>query len=478
MTSNYGKLALYIDGRFIQAGPGRNSEPVFDPATGDTLGELPHATAAELDEAVDAAVRAFPAWRRQSPLARAEILHRTASLLRGRFEPIARIMTLEQGKPLVEARGELQHAIELFDWFAEEGRRAYGRIVPGRGPGLQMVRPEPVGPSALFTPWNFPALTPARKLAAGIAAGCTVVLKASEEVPGTAVELVRALHDAGLPAGVANLVFGVPAEVSSALLAGPQIRKVSFTGSTPVGIHLMKLAAETVKRTTMELGGNAPTIVFEDADYDHAIETIGKGKFRNAGQVCIAPARFLVHESLYDRFVRDFAARADAVRLGSGLDPETHMGPLANARRVEAMERFVADAGARGATVLSGGSRGAGAGFFYSPTVIAGLDAEALLMREEVFGPVAPVVPFATVEEAIALANSVQAGLAGYVFTGSITTSRAAMDGIEVGMLGINTLGVSTPETPFGGVKQSGFGSEGGSEGLAAFLQTRLIVEN
>lgn len=474
----YPQLRLYIAGRFIPVGPGRNSEAVLDPATGLTIAQVPHATPADLDEAVNAAVAAFPAWRRVSAFDRGGILRRAAEILRERADHIAEVLTREQGKSIAEAEGELSHAIELFDWFADEARRAYGRIIPARSIGVQqLVLSQPVGPACVFTPWNFPALTPARKLAAGLAAGCPIILKASEETPGVAVELIQALHDAGLPPGCVALVFGVPAEVSAHLIGRPEIRKISFTGSTPVGKHLLKLAARTVKRTTMELGGNSPVIVFDDADYDQALSVLSAGKFRNAGQVCISPARFFVHESLHDRFAADLAARAKALVVDNGLNRRAQMGPLANARRLEAMERIVDDAKHRGGKLLAGGARRGGDGFFFEPSVVTGVDDEALLFTEETFGPIAPITPFATVDEVIARANRTDAGLAGYVFTRSIATAQRAMEEVEVGMLGVNTLAISSPETPFGGVKQSGFGAEGGMEGLQAYLETKFVAQ-
>ncbi len=474
----YPVLALYIDGRFIQPGPGRLFEAVLNPATGEVLGELPHATPDELDEAVAAAVRAFPAWRSTSAFERGQVLHRAAALLRERAGTIAQALTLEQGKALAEAKGELNHAIELFDWFAEEGRRAYGRVIPSRSSGVaQMALVEPVGPAAVFTPWNFPALTPARKLAAGLAAGCPVILKASEETPATAVEIIRALHDAGLPAGCAALVFGVPSAVSAHLIAKPEIRKISFTGSTPVGKLLLKLAADTVKRSTMELGGNAPVIVFGDADYDRAIAALTSGKFRNAGQVCVSPSRFFVHESLYPRFAADFAAHAKAMVVDSGLNPATSMGPLANSRRIEAMAELVDEARRRGGRVVCGGDRLDRPGNFFEPTVVTDLDEGAQLFASETFGPIAPITAFSNIDDVIARANKVEAGLAGYVFTQSIANAHEAIHRLEVGMVGVNTLTISTPETPFGGVKQSGFGSEGGVEGLQAFLDTKFVAQ-
>ena len=474
----YADLALYIDGRFITVSPGRPSQPVLEPATGEVLGDLPHASDNELDQAVEAAVRAFRPWRAKTPYERSAILRRAASLLRERFEHIARVLTREQGKPLAESKAELVHAIDLFDWFAEEGRRAYGRVIPSRATDIQQFTlMEPVGPAAVFTPWNFPALTPARKLAAGLAAGCPVILKAAEETPGTAVAIVRALHDAGLPAGCVALVFGNPSEVSTRLLARREIRKISFTGSTEVGKHLLKLAANTVKRTTLELGGNAPVIVYDDADYERALAYLTAGKFRNAGQVCIAPARFFVHEKLYARFTADLATRARSLVVDNGLNPDSQMGPLANQRRLDAMERVVADAELHGGRVLCGGGRCGDTGFFFEPTVVADLDETALLFTEETFGPVMPVARFESSEEVFARANRVEAGLAGYVFTTSIAHARSAMQELEVGMLGINTLSISTPETPFGGVKQSGYGAEGGIEGLQAFLETRFVAQ-
>ena len=474
--TDYTTLSLYIDGRFIANGDGRTAEPVFDPATGRTLAELPHATTGDLDEAAAAAARAFPLWRATSPLDRGAILRRAAGLLRERLDRLCMIMTLEEGKPLAESRGEWIHACEVFEWYAEEGRRVYGRVIPSRSVGLdQLVLAEPIGPAAVFTPWNFPALTPARKVAAALAAGCTVILKASEETPGSAVEIIRALHEAGLPAGCAQVVFGVPSEVSERLIAAPEIRKVSFTGSTAVGRHLMKLAADGIKRTTMELGGNAPVLIFADADYDRTVKALAAGKFRNAGQVCVSPARFFVHESLIDRFTEDLVAHAAALRIGSGLDTASAMGPLANGRRVEAMERFIADAESRGGTVRTGGKRHGNAGNFFRPTVITGLDGDARLFSEECFGPILPIAPFATMDEAIEKANSVAAGLAGYAFTTGLETAQAAMHRIRTGMVGINTLAISTPESPFGGVGESGHGSEGGMEGLHAYLDTKLV---
>ena len=472
----YTTLGLYVDGRFIAAGPGRGGEDVLDPSSGAALAVVPHATDAEVDEALAAAERAFAVWSATSPLERSAILRKAAGILRGRMDAICRTMTLEQGKPLAEARGEWTHAIEIFEWNAEEGRRTYGRTIPSRFANTDhIVLTKPVGPCAVFTPWNFPALCPARKISAALAAGCSVIVRASSETPGCAVEIIRALHEAGLPAGCAQLLFGPAAQLSERLITARAIAKISFTGSTGVGKHLMALAALGVKRSTMELGGNAPVMVFGDADYAQAVAILKAGKFRNAGQVCVSPARFFVHESLVDRFTSDMADHAAGLRVGSGLDAETQMGPLANARRVDAMEQFVADATARGGRVVAGGSRKGNAGNFFLPTVVSGLTPDAMLFSEECFGPIMPVMPFATVDEAIALANGVEEGLAGYAFTSDLETARQVMNRVKVGMMGINTAAVSTPEAPFGGVGASGHGSEGGVEGVQAYLETRLV---
>ncbi|HEX7960109.1 MAG TPA: NAD-dependent succinate-semialdehyde dehydrogenase [Terriglobales bacterium] len=477
MTANYSILSLWINGRELSLGGTRTSEPVFNPATGEVLAELPHATDSDLDEAVAAASRAFKVWRAVSPFERGNILRRAAGLIRERAGRIATIMTLEQGKPIDESKGEITHAAELFDWYAEEGRRAYGRIVSGRSENLDhFVVSEPVGPCAAFTPWNFPALTPARKLSGALAAGCSIILKASEETPGCAVELVRALHDAGLPPGCAQLVFGVPSDISKNLIARPEIRKISFTGSTAVGIHLMKLAADGVKRVTMELGGNSPVLIFDDADYDATLQILAVGKRRNAGQVCVSPGRFFVHESLYERFTGDLAKLFSSMVVANGLQPGVEMGPLANVRRMDAMQRFVEDAQKGGARVVTGGRPLGNVGNFFAPTIVTDLSEDALLLNEECFGPIAPVVPFVHDDDAIQRANAVDAGLAGYAFTTSPKRIRHIGRAIKTGMVGINSLVVSTPETPFGGVKASGFGSEGGIEGLQAYSETKLIT--
>jgi len=470
----YSSLALYIDGSF-RTDTGNHSD-VVNPATGETIAQLPHAGTAELDEALAAAARAFPGWARTPAYDRGAILRRGAQLIRDRVDAIARILVSEQGKVLAEAKGELLYSADTIDWYAEEGRRAYGRTIPSRTPGMShIVVPEPVGPCASFTPWNFPALTPARKIGGALAAGCTLILKAAEETPGTAVEMVRALHDAGLPPGVLNLVFGVPSDVSTHLLGSPLIRKVSFTGSTAVGKHLARLAADHMQRMTLELGGHAPVLVCGDVDPEKIADVAVAGKYRNAGQVCISPTRFYVHESIIDRFTDRFVAQAEGLKLGDGLDPDSRMGPLANERRLAAMEALVSDARERGATIRTGGKRSGNRGFFFEPTVITDVDASAMVMNSEPFGPMAPIVPFRDLDEVLDRANSLPYGLASYAFTHSASNAAAISSGLKAGMVGMNTFAVSHPETPFGGVRDSGVGSEGGIEGLHAYHDTKMI---
>jgi succinate-semialdehyde dehydrogenase/glutarate-semialdehyde dehydrogenase len=473
----YTDLALYIDGKWM-GGNGRKGEDVLNPATEKPLAHLPHASAADLDEALAAAKKGFALWRATSAYDRAKIMRKAADLIRERHDSITKVLVQEQGKVYVEARAEVITSADIIDWYAEEGRRSYGRIVPGRGKGTrQLVVTEPVGIVAAFTPWNFPVLTPARKIGGALAAGCSLILKASEETPGACVEMVRCFVDAGLPAGVLNLVFGVPAEVSEHLLAKPEVRKISFTGSIPVGKHLAALAAKGMKRTTMELGGHSPVVVFADADPEKAADTIAAFKYRNAGQVCISPTRFYVQENVYKKFLARFTEYAGGLKLGDGLEKGITMGPMANTRRIDTMESFVADAKSRGGTVVTGGKRRGNQGYFYEPTVVTEVPDDAKVMTEEPFGPIAPIVTFKTFDEVVERANSLPFGLAAYAFTTSNATAAAIGDAIESGMVGVNSVAVSTPETPFGGVKESGHGSEGGIEGLGAYLNTKFISQ-
>ena len=474
----YTDLALYIDGKWVGGGNGRKGEEVINPATEKPLAHLPHATKADLDEALEAAKKGFALWRATSAYDRAKIMRKAAELIRERHDAISKILVQEQGKVYVEARAEVITSADIIDWYAEEGRRSYGRIVPGRAKGTrQLVITEPVGIVAAFTPWNFPVLTPARKIGGALAAGCALILKASEETPGACVEMVRCFADAGLPAGVLNLVFGVPATISEYLIAKDAVRKISFTGSIPVGKHLATLAAKKMKRATMELGGHSPVVVFADADPEKSADTIAAFKYRNAGQVCSSPTRFYVQEPVYDRFLTRFTEYAKSLKLGDGLEKGVSMGPLANARRIDAMESIVADAKNRGGKIVTGGQRHGNQGYFYEPTVITDLPDDSKLMTEEPFGPVAPIVTFKTMDEVVERANSLAYGLAAYAFTSSNQTASMIGDALQSGMVGVNSIAISTPETPFGGVKESGYGSEGGVEGLQAYLSTKFISQ-
>ncbi len=473
----YANLELFIDGKWI-GGEGRKGEDVINPATEKPLAHLPHASRADLDAALDAAKKGLALWRSTSAYDRSKIMHKAADLMRERHDAIAKVMVQEQGKVYPEARIEVIGSADVIDWYAEEGRRSYGRIVPGRGKGVrQLVVQEPIGIVAAFTPWNFPVLTPARKVGGALAAGCSIILKASEETPGACIEMVRCFGDAGLPAGVLNLVFGVPAEVSEYLLSKDAIRKISFTGSIPVGKHLAQLAAKGMKRTTMELGGHSPVVVFADADPEKAADTIAAFKYRNAGQVCISPTRFYVQEDVYPRFLKRFTEYANGIKIGDGMEKGITMGPMANARRIDTMESFVNDAKARGGKIVAGGNRRGNQGYFFEPTVVTDVPDDSKIMTEEPFGPVAPVVTFKTFDEVVERANSLEFGLAAYAFTTSNSTAAAIGDALESGMVGVNSVMISTPETPFGGVKESGHGSEGGIEGLGAYLVTKFISQ-
>jgi succinate-semialdehyde dehydrogenase/glutarate-semialdehyde dehydrogenase len=473
----YTELALFIDGKWLN-GDSREGEEVINPATGKTLGKLPHASAADLDAALEAATKGFAVWKATSAYDRSKIMRKAADLLRERYDHVSRVQTLEQGKVYVESRAEVLTSADIIDWYAEEGRRAYGRIVPGRQKGVrQLVVQEPVGVVAAFTPWNFPTLTPVRKIAGALAAGCSVIIKASEETPAGCVELVKCFADAGLPAGVLNLVFGIPAKVSEHLIPADVVKKISFTGSIPVGKHLAALAGKHMKKATMELGGHSPVMVFADADPEKAADIIAAAKYRNAGQVCISPTRFYVQEPSYSKFVARFTEYAKSIKLGDGLERGITMGPLANARRLDAMEAIVNDAKARGGKVAAGGSRHGNQGYFFQPTVVTDIPDDSKIMTEEPFGPVAPIVPFKTFDEVVERANSLEYGLAAYAFTASGATATAIGDAIQSGMVGVNSTAISTPETPFGGVKESGYGSEGGLEGLQAYTNVKFISQ-
>lgn len=474
---DYPEVQLLINGKW-RAGAAGRTIPVLNPATEDVIGHVARAETADLDAALMGAKTGFALWRDVSVFERAKILRRTGDLLRERVAHIANLMTREQGKPLTEARIEVLAAADTLDWFAEESRRAYGRVVPARAPNItNLVLKEPVGPVAAFSPWNFPLNQIVRKLGAALAAGCSIIVKAPEETPASPAELIRALVDAGVPAGGVNLVYGVPAEISEYLIPHEIIRKISFTGSTPVGKQLAALAGKHMKRITMELGGHAPAIVFADADIETAVKLLAAAKFRNAGQVCTAPTRFLVQRDVYGAFLDRFVAAAQALKIGDGLLPETQLGPLANSRRVEAMDAFITDAIGQGAELCTGGARIGNKGYFFAPTVLANVPLAARAMNEEPFGPLALVNSFNDLEEALAEANRLPYGLASYAFTRSATVSSALAARLEAGMLGINQTQIAWPEFPFGGVKESGFGREGGSEAIQDYLVTKLVTQ-
>lgn len=472
MTTSY---TQYIDGQW-RRGSSDRVQQVLDPATGQSNGELAHASAGDVDEAVAAAVAAFSTWRKVPAIERARVLRKTADLMRDQREQIGRIITLELGKPLKEAVAEVVTAAEMFDWSAEECRRLYGRSIPARGAGLlQLAQYEPIGPVAAFAGWNAPAITPARKISAALAAGCSIVLKPSEETPGVALAIARALAEAGVPPGVVNLVFGDPAQIADQLLTAPGIRMVTFTGATSIGRQLGEKAASSMKRATLELGGHAPVIVMDNVDVERVARSAVATKYRNAGQVCTSPTRFYVHERIYSHFTEVFSEAAKALRVGPGLEEGTQMGPLKNLRRREAIERLVEDARERGVRVVTGGRSGQGAGFFFEPTVLADFNNDCRAANEEPFGPLALLRPFSTVEEAVSEANRLPFGLASYVFTRDLLQAQHFAEAIESGVVCINEWQASLPETPFGGVKDSGLGSEGGIEGLREFLQVKCV---
>lgn len=477
MNSQYADVLLLIDGEWISARD-RTSSAVVNPATGEEIGRVPHATRDDMERAVESTQKGFKIWRNTSAYDRAKVLRKAAALLRERNEDIARILTTEQGKPLFEARYELGSSADYFEWFAEEGRRVYGRIIPSRNAAVQqLVKKEPIGPVAAFAPWNFPAITPSRKIGAALAAGCSIIIKPGEECPATAVQIARALQDAGLPPGVLNVLFGEPAEISEFLIKSPVIRKVSFTGSVPVGRHLSAMAGEALKPITLELGGHAPVIVCADADLVKTAQILAAGKFRGTGQICLSPTRILVQRSVYEVFLASFVEATQAMKIGNGLDADTRVGPLSNERRIKAISEMVADAKHRGARVMTGGQRVEGPGLFWQPTILADVPADALVMHEEPFGPIAVVIPFDTIDDAIVESNRLPYGLAAYGFTESARTAVRLGNELEAGMIGINHTQMIVCELPFGGIKDSGQGSEGGAEGIQSYLTTKFISQ-
>jgi len=476
-SEHYPELQLFIGGEWISKG-NRKSEEVLNPATGEVLGELPHANEEDMDRALAAAQEGFKIWKEKLPEERSAVLRKAANLIRERAEQITTVATLESGKPIMQSRIELKMSTDVLDWYAEEGRRAYGRVLAQRQPGSRMyVVKEPVGPVAAFAPWNFPQGNPARKMGASLGAGCSCVFKPAEDTPATALLMARCMQDAGLPDGVLNVVFGVPHIVSTYLLSSPIIRKMSFTGSVPVGKSLMKLAADNMIRTTMELGGHAPVLVFEDADVDAVLKQAVAAKYRNGGQVCVSPTRFLVHESIFDKFVEGFTTLTNEIQVGNPLDENNTMGPLIHERRREAISDMIDDAVEQGATLNTGGSSIEGPGSFYQPTVLSNVPHSSRIMHEEPFGPVAIINSFSDFDEVIKESNRLPFGLAAFAFTDSAKRVKLLGEQLEAGMIGINSFGISVPESPFGGIKESGHGSEEGIEGLEACLVTKFISE-
>lgn len=475
MTPNLPMPRLFVDGVWIET-EGRAKHERINPTSGDPLDQLPHASKADLDRALAAAARSYAGWAAVHPRERARILRRAAEELRKTADDIASCATIEMGKPVSEARIEAMVAADELDWLAEEGRRVYGRIISGRTDGAELsILHEPIGPTAAFAAWNFPVVNAVRKIGTSLAAGCPCIYKPGEEVAVTSGKVIQALVEAGVPSGVVALVFGVPAEISEHLIASPIIRKISFTGSVKVGRHLMMLAAQGMKASTMELGGHAPVLIFADANIEHALDLSVKRKYRNAGQVCVSPTRFFVEDSVFQQFCSGFKDRAEAVCVGDGLDPATEMGPLVHAQRLQNVEGLVNEALERGATLLTGGSRIGNAGNFYAPTVLANVPDEARIMNEEPFGPVAVINRVADFEDAITKANRLDFGLAAYAFSKDGQRLTEAGRRLRAGMVGLNSYSISTPETPFGGVDDSGHGSELGIEGLSAYFTTKTI---
>ena len=474
----YPNPTMLIGGEWVAQGE-EGTMPVVNPASGAMIAPCPKVSKGQLDAAIAAAENAFPGWAATPGAERHRIIRRAADLLRERAEMIARVVTLEMGKPHAQALGETKGAADLIDFLGEEAKRQGGRLVPVRGANLleQRVTQEPIGPAALFTPWNFPINLPAKKLAGALAAGCSCILKPAETTPASAQLLVECFVDAGVPAGAINLVFGDPAMISEHLITAPAIRKVSFTGSTAVGKQLGALAAQGLKRFTAELGGHAPVVIGESADFERTVAACAATKFRNAGQVCVSPTRFLVARGIYDRFVSEFAARAKALKVGdASVDDTVAMGPLAHPGRVAAMEDLVSSLGGAMGEIVTGGSAIQGAGNFFEPTIVAAPSADSRLMTEEPFGPIAGIVPYDDIEEAVRIANSLRYGLASYAFTGSLDESHYLGKALRAGMVAINHFAVGSPETPFGGIGDSGFGSESGVEGYLGYTETKLVT--
>jgi succinate-semialdehyde dehydrogenase/glutarate-semialdehyde dehydrogenase len=468
---------LYIDGRWQDAANGKRLD-VVNPATEEVIAQVAFGSREDCRKAVDAAARAMPAWMKLTPYDRAKVLKKTADLMRDRADKLARDLTMEQGKPLPEAKAEVLHSADTFEWFAEEGKRAYGQVIPNSAPGKRhLVIKHPVGVVGAIGPWNFPVTLQARKIAPALAAGCTIVCKPASQTPLSLVNVFDCLIEAGLPPGVANLVIGPAAEIADEFLKNPAVRKISFTGSTEVGKQLMRAAADQVKRLSLELGGHAPFIVFPDADPEVVAKAAVIGKFRNNGQVCISPSRFFVHKDVEKKFTEAAVGFAKALKLGNGLDPGVEVGPMFEKKAMDNTVALIKDATSKGAQCLTGGKRSERfeKGYFFEPTVLKGLSPDAKVLTEEPFAPVMPVLDFSKLDEVIAAANNTRYGLAAYVFTNDLTVAWKMAEGIEAGIIGVNDPVPATPQCPFGGMKESGLGRELGHEGLEAYLETKYV---
>ena len=473
----YSKFGLFIDGQWRDASDGQTL-CVIDPCNEETIGHIPHASRQDLDCVLQALTAAAPLWRATSGWERSATLRRIANGLRQLAPEMAKHMSLETGKPLTEAAGEVNAAIEQFDWYSDEARRIFGHSLDGRDANVRLqVRYDPVGPVAAFSAWNFPALLPARKIAAALAAGCPIVIKPAEESPSSTYFIAQAAQAAGLPDGVLNVVTGSPQDISAHLIASPVIRKVSLTGSVPVGKAIMQLCALGMKKVSLELGGHAPVLVFADTDPVATGKACARAKFRNAGQVCISPSRFFVHESIYTPFSQAMAQTATAIRVGRGLDAGVECGPMANARGRDRIQILVNDAVHKGAEILCGGRvpDGLNRGYYFAPTVLGHVPANADLLVQEPFGPVAPIMTFSDFDEVVQRANAVPFGLAGYVFSDSLQTATRAAEALEVGMVGVNDMLLAAAEAPFGGIKESGMGREGGRLGIFDYLEPKYM---
>jgi succinate-semialdehyde dehydrogenase/glutarate-semialdehyde dehydrogenase len=468
---------MYIDGKWCEADKG-GTIGVINPATEDVITDVAYGGRAEAHRAIEAAAKAMPGWMKQTSWDRAKVLKKTAELMRERCDAIARTLTMEQGKPIPEAKAEILHSADTFEWFAEEGKRSYGQIIPNSQPGKRhMTIKHPVGVVAAISPWNFPITLQSRKIAPALAAGCTIVCRPASQTPLSLVQVFECMVEAGLPAGVANLVIGPAQEMADEFLENPVCRKISFTGSTEVGKQLMKGAADQVKRLSLELGGHAPLIVFPDADPEVVAKAAVIGKFRNNGQVCIAPSRFFVHQDIHKKFTEAAVEHAKNLKLGNGLDAGVEIGPMFEKKAMQATIELVEDARKTGAKVLTGGKRSDrfDKGYFFEPTVLSNLSPNAKIMTEEPFAPVMPLLDFTKIDDVIRAANNTRYGLAAYVFTNDLTVAWKMAEGLEAGIIGLNDPVPAVPQCPFGGMKESGLGRELGHEGLEAYLETKYV---